>query len=96
MLADGTEAAWRAGDLIEQHLVPTLAGSPWPLKSAASRRAAQSSSSGGFGAQSLRSELAAARSAGRAGRVIELRDALTQHLRGEPLHALDREIALGC
>ena len=26
--------------------------------------------------------------------MIELRDTLTQHLRGEPLHALDREMAL--
>ncbi|MGZ3383172.1 MAG: hypothetical protein ACXVBB_23375 [Isosphaeraceae bacterium] len=26
--------------------------------------------------------------------MIELRDSLTQHLRGEPLHALDRELAL--
>ena len=38
--------------------------------------------------------MAAAQAAGRAGRVIELRDSLTQHLRGEPLHALDRELAL--
>ena len=94
-LADGSEAAWRTGDLIEQHLVPTLGRIALVLEERAGLPAAQSSTAGSVpGLTALKSELAAARSAGRAGRVIELRDALTQHLRGESLHALDREIAL--
>jgi hypothetical protein len=32
VLADGAEAAWRAGDLIEQHLVPTLGRIALPWK----------------------------------------------------------------
>ena len=94
-LADGTEAAWRAGDLIEQHLVPTLGRIALSLEERGGMPAAQPlSSATDPGLDRLKDDLAAARSAGRAGRVIELRDALTQHLRGEPLHALDREIAL--
>jgi hypothetical protein len=94
-LADGTEAAWRAGDLIEQHLVPTLGRIALTLEEhAATPGAKPTSSESDPGLSALRTELAAARSADRAGRVIDLRDALTQHLRGEPLHDLDREIAL--
>jgi hypothetical protein len=95
VLADGAEAAWRSGDLVEQHLVPTLGriamaleerdGTPGPRPLTPAPAA---------GIEELKTELAAARSAGRAGRVIELRDALTQHLRGDPVHALDREVAL--
>jgi hypothetical protein len=95
VLADGAEAAWRAGDLIEQHLVPTLGrialaleerdGTPGP-------RALTPAPA--VGIEELETELAAAQSTGRVGRVMELRDALTQHLRDDPLHALDRDVAL--
>ena len=99
VLADCAEAAWRTGDLIEQHLVPTLGRIALVLEErdgAAGPRAANavSASTGSVSARSIRTELAAAQTAGRAGRVIELRDSLTQHLRGEPLHALDRELAI--
>jgi len=57
-------------------------------------RPATATSAASVSAKAVRTELAAAQAAGRAGRVIELRDSLTQHLRGEPLHALDRELAL--
>ena len=57
-------------------------------------RPATATSAASVSAKAVRTELAAAQAAGRAGRVIELGDSLTQHLRGEPLHALDRELAL--
>ncbi len=97
VLADGAEAAWRAGDLIEQHLVPTLGRIALAMEEkdgATGQRAATSTPAASFGARAIRTEMAAAQAAGRAGRVFELRDSLTQHLRGEPLHALDRELAL--
>jgi hypothetical protein len=94
-LADGTEAARRAGDLIEQHLVPTLGRIALALEERGSMPPAPPLSDGSDqGLSTLKTELAAARSAGRAVRVMDLRDALTQHLRGEPLHAVDRELAL--
>jgi len=97
VLADGAEAAWRAGDLIEQHLVPTLGRIALALEERdgpAGPRAATRASTASVSATAIRTEMAAAQAAGRAGRVIELRDSLTQHLRGEPLHALDRELAI--
>ena len=97
VLADGAEAAWRAGDLIEHHLVPTLGRIALALEErdgSAGLRAATATSAASVSAKAIRTEMAAAQAAGRARRVIELRDSLTQHLRGEPLHALDRELAL--
>ena len=97
VLADGAEATWRTGDLIEQHLVPTLGRIALALEErdgSAGLRPATATSAASVSAKAVRTELAAAQAAGRAGRVIELRDSLTQHLRGEPLHALDRELAL--
>ena len=97
VLADGAEAAWRAGDLIEQHLVPTLGRIALALEErdgSAGLRPATPTSAASVSTKAIRTEMAAAQAAGRAGRVIELRDSLTQHLRGEPLHALDRELAL--
>jgi hypothetical protein len=95
VMADTAEASWRICDLIEQHLIPSLS------------RIANAHDSGGSDSarvprppvtghpvDSLRSDLAKARAAGQAGRVMDLRDALTQHLRGDSLHDLDREIAL--
>jgi hypothetical protein len=97
VLADGAEAAWRAGDLIEQHLVPTLGRIALALEGrddSATLRPAPATAAEGVSVQAMRRRLAAAQEAGRAGRVFELRDALTEHLRGEPLHVLDRELAL--
>jgi hypothetical protein len=95
VLADSAEASWRTGDLIEQHLVPTLGRIALVLEEqegAASSRSASVTNDPGV--KTLQSELASARLAVRAVRVMELRDALTQHLRGEALHSLDCELAL--
>jgi hypothetical protein len=94
VMADGAEAAWRAGDLLEQHVVPTLgrialALEGRPVEAAGPRPAP----GGGSRVEALRAELDQAKSAGRIARVIDLRDALTQHLRGQSLHALDGEVA---
>ena len=79
-------------------MVPTLGRIALALEEkdgSAGLRAATATSAASVSAKAaIRTELAAAQAAGRAGRVIELRDSLTQHLRGEPLHALDRELAL--
>jgi hypothetical protein len=92
VLADGADAAWRTGDLIEQHLVPTLGRVALALEERdASAGGLQSSPDQ---AESIRRELAEAKTAGRVARAIELRDRLTQHLRGESLHKLDRDLAL--
>src|SRR5271167_449332 len=91
VLADGAEAAWRAGDLIEQHLVPTLGRIALALEEKDGSTGlcpATATSAVSDGVQVVRTKLAAAQAAGRAGRVFELRDSLTQHIRGEPLHAL--------
>ncbi len=97
VMADSAEAAWRAGDLIEQHLVPTLGRIALAMEEkegSAGQRAATPTSTASGGERAIRIELAAAQAAGRARRVFELRDSLTQHLRGEPLHVLDRELAI--
>jgi hypothetical protein len=95
VLADGAEASWRTGDLIEQHLVPALgritasleAGQPRaPVPTPPPRANPR--------IEALRAELDVARSSGMIGKVIELRDALTQYLKGDSLHALDTELAL--
>lgn len=44
-------------------------------------------------ADDLQGRLSAARAADDAGKVMDCRDALTRHLRGEPLHDLDRRVA---
>jgi hypothetical protein len=94
VLADGAEAAWRTGDLIEQQLVPTLGRIALALEEQhRTSRTHPLQPSPSADAPNLRKELAAAQAAGRAGRVFELRDALTRHLRGESLQALDRDLA---
>jgi hypothetical protein len=94
VLADSALASWRAGDLIEQHLVPTLGRIALALEKHEGTTSSSSSLLTNSGAKALQSELARAKSAERAGRVMELRDALTQHFRGDSLHALDCELAL--
>jgi hypothetical protein len=93
--ADGAEASWRTGDLIEQHVVPTLGRIAAALEAREATSVARPAPSGpGSRVKALRTELEAARSAGSIRRVIELRDALTQHLKGGALHDLDGELAL--
>ena len=79
VLADSAEAAWRTGDLIEHHLVPTLGRIALILEErdgpAAGRSAsATPAANANVSVNSMRTELAAAQAAGRAGRVMELRD----------------------
>jgi hypothetical protein len=95
VLVDSAEAASRTSDLIEQHLVPTLGRIALVLEERHDvTTAAPPASPVARSIDGVRSELAAARTAGRAARAIEIRDQLTQHLRGEPLHALDLELTL--
>jgi hypothetical protein len=94
VLADSAEAAWRTGDLIEQHLIPTLGRVALALEERAGPAGAPSTSIADSGIQGLKAELASARAAGRAVRAFEIRDAFTRYLRGDALHALDCELAL--
>jgi hypothetical protein len=95
VLADSAEASWRTGDLIEQHLIPTLGRIALALEEHDDvTRGTSPRLAAPRGVDALRSDLAEAQTAGRAGRVMELRDQLTQHLRGEPLHTLDLDLAL--
>jgi hypothetical protein len=94
VLIDHAEASWRTGDLIEQHLVPTLGRIALALEEREPPAPARSSTVADNGIKGLKAELASARSAAKPLRVFELRDALTQHLRGEALHALDCELAI--
>jgi hypothetical protein len=100
VLADGAEASWRTVDLMEMHVIPSLgriaarlettdASAP-PSSPATAPVAARPRSR----ADELTDELHAAREAGDVGRALDLRDALTEHIRGEALHALDQDLAL--
>jgi hypothetical protein len=94
VMADCAEAAWRAGDVLEQHVVPTLGRIALAFEGREGNAASPGPAPGvGSRALALRAELDQAKSAGRIARVIDLRDALTQHLRGPSLHALDGEVA---
>jgi hypothetical protein len=95
VMADGAEAAWRAGDLLEQHVVPTLGRIALALERREGKADDALHPTPGVGSriEALRAELDQAKSAGRIARVFDLRDALTQHLRGQSLHALDGEVA---
>jgi hypothetical protein len=95
VLADGAESAARTNELIEEHLIPALGRIASVLEDALPQRAAGATGSmADRGAEALRADLVAAQAAGRVGRAIELRDALTRHLRGEALHELDRGLAV--
>ncbi len=91
VMADGAESSRRTTELIEQHLVPTLNRIALAIEGQeeSSNVAAEND-----GTQRLRSELARAQAAGRVGRVFELRDQITQHVRGEALHAIDVQLAI--
>jgi hypothetical protein len=94
VLADNAEASWRTGDLIEQHLVPAMGRIALALEERDPSTPNQSAPAADMGIKGLKADLASARSSGRPVRVFELRDALTQHLRGESLHALDCDLAI--
>jgi hypothetical protein len=85
------EAAGRSADLIELHLVPTLGRiavalerPSAPIGSGAEERASL--------VNDLRAQIDAARRDDDPERAIDCRDALTEHLRGEPLKDLDRQL----
>jgi hypothetical protein len=93
LMADGADASWRTGDLIEQHVIPTLGRIAATLeKDDASGASRTTTSTVDSRVQLLLTELDTARSSGMVRKVIELRDALTQYLKGESLHDLDREL----
>jgi len=98
LMADGAEAAWRTVDLLEVHVVPALGriaadreAGPGLPKSAPPSAAPRPLATGR--AEALRAELDAARAEEEVERAMDLRDELTRHLRGEALHALDRDLA---
>jgi hypothetical protein len=102
VLADGAEASWRTVDLMEMHVIPSLgriaarldASDAPPSPGAKPAAPAGSAARPTSRADELTDELEAAREAGDVGRALDLRDALTEHLRGEALHALDQDLAL--
>ena len=84
----GAEAAGRTADLIELHMVPALGRIALALERERPAAAVEPRPA----IDDLRTRLAAARSGDDPDRVIDCRDALTEHLRGEALHDLDREV----
>jgi hypothetical protein len=91
----GAESAGRTADMIELNVVPMLGR----IAAALEREPAVSVESpmGQRGASvgatlELRAQLDAARRADEPDRVIDCRDALTEHLRGEALHELDQQV----
>jgi hypothetical protein len=136
LFIDGADAAWRAADLIELQLVPTLgriasalerqspsardaeqadalaavrraiADGRWVqaenLAAAFARNFPGTAEAAAIGDElteardsiivDLRARLDAARDAGQLDRVIEIRDELTQYLRGKSLHELDQQV----
>jgi len=102
VLADGAEASWRTVDLMEMHVIPTLGRIAAALESAespgspASPRAvshAPPSTGRRSRVDELTTELKTARADEDVDRALDLRDALTEHLRGDSLHSLDRDLA---
>ena len=101
VLADGAEASWRTVDLMEMHVVPALGRIAARLESsetavASSPGAAVMKPAGPSTSKidALTDELEAAREAGDVAAALGFRDALTEHIRGEALHALDQDLAL--
>jgi hypothetical protein len=95
VLIAGAESAGRTADLIEVSLVPTLGRIAAALERGHPVAAATPAGDAGPSAavvEDLRSQLEAFRRADVPERVIECRDALTEHLRGEALHQLDQQV----
>lgn len=97
VLADQAEASWRAVDLMEIHVIPTLgriaARLDAPHVSPASPAAAEPRRPDADRARTLDRELTEARAEEDVDRALDLRDELTQHLRGDDLRRLDRDLA---
>jgi hypothetical protein len=95
VLIESAESAARTNELIEQHLLPAL-GRIGTVLEESSRPCGPSTgiatADGGLAA--LRDELATAQAAGRVVRALDLRDAMTRHLRGDSLRDLDRSLAI--
>jgi hypothetical protein len=88
------ESSGRTADLIELHLVPTLGRIAIALERERGPAPAPAAPAGLAEREraDARAELDAARRADEPERVIDCRDELTQHLRGEELRELDREL----
>lgn len=98
VLADQAEASWRAVDLMEIHVIPTLGRIAAKLDAGAAPSApapaiAEPRRLDAGKAQSLARELAEAKAEEDVDRALDLRDELTQHLRGDALRQLDRDLA---
>jgi len=97
VLADGAEASWRTVDLMEMHVIPSLGRIAARLDASEAPPPASDKPAGPARSKSrvdeLTDELEAAREAGDVGRALDLRDALTEDLRGEALHGLDQDLA---
>lgn len=90
VVVDVAEAAVRSNHLIETQVVPALVRSAAALERLAGPAGPANATASGI--DSLRAALEDARAAGDADQVIDCRDALTRHLRGEALHRLDTEV----
>ncbi|MDG3006151.1 hypothetical protein [Paludisphaera mucosa] len=100
VLADQAEASWRTVDLMEMHVIPALgrvvarfdaeAGREGPTAPPAATEPRRLKTGR---ADELMKEWAAAKADEDVDRALDLRDELTQHLRGEALQSLDRELA---
>jgi hypothetical protein len=82
------ESAGRTADLIELHMVPALGRIALALE----RQRPAGAGAPRPAVDDLQTQLAAARAADDPERVIDCRDALTEHLRGEALHDLDQQV----
>ncbi len=90
VFVDGADAAVRSAYLIEAQLVPSLNRAAAAMERLVDSSLSPSPSSSPV--VDLRARLEAARAADDLGQVIDCRDALTQYLRGEALHDLDRRV----
>jgi hypothetical protein len=93
----GAESAGRTADLIELSIVPALGRIAAALEGDAPPDAVPAGLRGDrarppSAVDDLRAELEAARRADQPDRVIECRDALTEHLQGDALRALDQQV----
>ena len=95
VMADGAEAAIRCGHLVETQLVPALTRAASALENfGAARPISTTSIPNRIVAEidDLQAKLDASLADDDPDRVIACRDALTQHLSGEPLKELDRRV----
>jgi hypothetical protein len=94
LMADGVEASRRTNDMIEEQIVPMLGRIVTLLEESGGSSRSEESRQLPPSLDALEAQMRSAKAAGRAGKAIALRDAMTQFLKGEPLHSLDRELAI--